>query len=194
MLELSQLDENLLAAALLCEEHDLLTVETIKKEWFDGQVQQIEEIERSAKRWVMSVTYDSMSTDETSAFPCGEIEASSSLTPGENDAYRSGIVVYFDDLIAGHRVIVEGDHCGSGSSDESHSAHVIGTIEVIPVDLADAALTDAIKRHRRDLMKDVAWDMEKLTRRLHDATGEEMAENGVSSAFMELARHMARSF
>lgn len=193
MFDISIFDEDKLAVALLLEDHDLITDESFKSRWHDGEVEEVETIDRTDDKWELTVTYRSVNSDETTVFQSGEIKANTSLTPGENDSYRSGMVVVFDDLIEGHRVILEGDHGGAGISDEAYEAHFMGSIVVVPASQGDAELAQSIARSRRDLMNDVTANLISINMQMQNATFEEMKDSGFADAFAALARIMART-
>lgn len=193
MLDISTLDERRLAIALLTEDIDLRTVDELDADWVSGEVESVDTTRRDAKGWEIDVTYASVHADEESVFPCGEVVASSGMTPGDHDAYNTSMVVVMREVVAGHVVIIEGDHSGAGNSDETYEAYLSGRITVVPDAAAEPAIAAAVARHRDDVMDDVASQIDAVCRRLADATAEELSKGRVMESYFNLARQMART-
>lgn len=155
MLDLATLDAKKIARILLLEDHREIDPENIGNDW-NGMVDEADEYERIGDTMRANVTFSEIASDECSAFPNGLIEASSTLSRGENDGYRSGVVVVFDKIDGRNCVILDGAHSGTGNSDESHEGYFSGTMTVAPLSRMDEILAEALSDNRRDELRDMA--------------------------------------
>lgn len=192
MLNVTKIKPDILARILLLEDHEDIDPENIGNEW-NGDVDEVAPVSAADGLSRYGVTYSQVASDESSAFPNGKIEASSTLTPGEHDAYCSGMVILFDELDEKHLVILDGSHSGGGNSDESHDGYFSGTITIVPREMAAEELERALAQNRAQELDDMAYKISGITRALDNHNRAEIEASPLWKALGGLNRAVAGS-
>lgn len=190
MLDLSRIPAGHIARILLLEDHQELDPENLGND-HNGTIDEAVEEERGPDAIRIQVTYSEVASDESSCFPRGEMQAATTLLPGENDAYRSGMVITFDEIDGIHSVILTGDHSGSGNSDESHEGYFCGWLTVVPLERRDEALAAALKENAVDELADMAGRVAEVIRNLHGHGRDEIVKSPLWGRVCELNRFIA---
>lgn len=192
MINLLDTPINQVAKLLLLGEDDAVDIKNLNRS-HNGTLDEAEETEKTATYVQAVISFSEVATDEFSAFPKGEVQAVSSVQPGENSAYANAMVVTFDDYDEHHSIIITGEHSGAGNSDESQEGYFNGWMMIVSKEEREKFLAKILKEHRARVLSDMADRVQQIVRQLNGISREEIESSPLMRNIGLLNRAVANS-
>lgn len=188
MIDLMKTDISDILKIVLLHDHDDIRND-IKQNWH-GHVEDVCVNKRTSSHIEAYFSMSSVASDENECFPMGEVEANSTLSPGDSDAFCSGMVVTFDDLDPNYKIIITGTHSCGINNDESYDGYFNGSIHIIHSDLFEEELIKAIKENEKQELEHLGSTLQSAIMVLYRHSGKEIMESPVWGKIQEMNRYI----
>lgn len=149
------------------------------------------DVVRDGDRMEIRFSVGSVKYDSIECFALGRIVGGFELNGDGEDTYRTHMVVRYDHVFPGSAVILDCLHTCGEFNDDEHSAHVSGTLAIVPPERGEIETANALDKAGLRASAAIADSIRSCIRRMRELDDDAFRGHHLQGSLRELTRHMA---